>query len=88
MTEHLKSNAINSIALQLDEDVYGASGDFDRAEIHQRLVEAIRAEINFLYMESIPIDMVADLMQSLWEYMDRKSLEALVAERKRDFVAF
>ncbi|WP_256806333.1 hypothetical protein [Bradyrhizobium sp. Bra64] len=45
--DHLESHYIDSIALSLDEDVYGANGELDDLEIRSRLMEKIVAQCNY-----------------------------------------
>ena len=75
--EHLAHKTISNIALSLDEDVYGSNGDLDRWQIHDRLIENIHAATNYAYAESrlVPIDAVASLIRSVWEYKDRMCME-------------
>lgn len=44
--DHLDSDYIDRIALQLDGDVYGANGDLDHQEILDRLMETIVEKCN------------------------------------------
>jgi hypothetical protein len=72
--KHLKSNDIDLIALSLSEDVYGASGDFKESDIKPRLIEHIHRETDYHYATTgmMPVSVVADLIRSIWEFMDRK----------------
>jgi hypothetical protein len=77
--KHLSSNYIDIIALSLDEDVYGANGDLDDVEIKRRLIENIHARTDYAYAESelMPVWHAADLIKSVWAYIDRKYMELL-----------
>jgi hypothetical protein len=77
---HLESDFINEIALGLDEDVYGANGDLDEVQITERVIENIHDFTGDSYREAglIPVAHVARLIQSVWEYMDRKRLDEIV----------
>ena len=50
--KHLESNYINTIALSLNEDVYGANGDLDDFEIKERLIENIHNATGYAYAET------------------------------------
>jgi hypothetical protein len=85
---HLKSNYVDTIALQLDEDVYGASGDFNDREIRERLMQAIIKQCDLAprtprqYSADLPVlslEETADLILGVWEYMDRMQIEAVFA---------
>jgi hypothetical protein len=77
--KHLQSDDINDIALSLDEDVYGSNGDLDEFQIKERLLANIHASTNYQYADSgmIPIEVVASLIQGVWEYEDRKFMDEL-----------
>lgn len=88
--KHLAHDTTNTIALGLNEDVYGASGDFNEDQIKQRLIENIHRVTDYQYAASphaasglIPVWRVADLIRSVWEYMDRHETE-LMASLIRD----
>jgi hypothetical protein len=74
--KHLESEYIDDIVLGLDEDVYGANGDFNEHEIKQRLIENIhrRTDHQYAFSGRMPVWAVADLIRSVWEYMDRKAM--------------
>ena len=76
---HLKSDHINLFALGLAEDVYGSNGDLDELEIKQRLIEQIHAHADYQYAASgmMPVWATADLIRSVWEYMDRKYMDQI-----------
>ena len=64
--EHLTYKTINSIALGLDEDVYGSSGELDREEIHNRLIENIQGATGYAYEDGmLPIGVVANLIRGV-----------------------
>jgi hypothetical protein len=77
MTKHLESNYIDTIALSLDEDVYGANGDLDELEIKQNLIEKIHAHTDYQYVANgmMPVWAAADLIRSVWEQKDRDCVE-------------
>jgi hypothetical protein len=76
--KHLQSDHIDDIALSIHEDVY--YGGFDEFQIKERLIAKIRESINYRYAASgmIPIEVVASLIQGVWEYEDRKFMDQLV----------
>jgi hypothetical protein len=49
--KHLQSDTINDIALSLNEDVYGSSGDLDECQIKERLIENIHASTDYRYAD-------------------------------------
>src|SRR5262245_1156326 len=77
--KHLDCDHIDTIALCLDEDVYGANGDLSAAEIRRRLVENIHRETGHGYAKTgmIPVETVASLIQGVWQYEDRKYMDEL-----------
>jgi hypothetical protein len=80
--KHLASNSINEIALSLGEDVYGANGDLTDEQIRNRLVATIHVATDYQYTQTglLPVQLVAALIRSVWEYEDRK-LTKLLAEQ-------
>jgi hypothetical protein len=83
MPQHLEVDIINQIALGLDEDVYGASGDLSECEIIARLIENIHQATNYQATNgTLPIGEVAQLVRGVWEYMDRQYTEVM-AEQAR-----
>jgi hypothetical protein len=72
--KHLYSDYIDDIALGLDEDVYGANGDLDESQIKSRLIANIhrRTDCQYAANDMMPVWAAADLIRSVWEYMDRK----------------
>jgi hypothetical protein len=85
--KHLSSDIINNIALSLNEDVYGANGDLDTREIHERLITHIHHASDYAYAVSglVPVSAVADLIRSVWEYEDRKHMELLAQAANAGF---
>jgi hypothetical protein len=79
--KHLSSDHIDTIALDLDLDVYGANGDLDDGEIKKNLIENIHARTDYAYADTglMPVWHVADLIRSVWEHKDREHKE-LMAE--------
>jgi hypothetical protein len=75
--KHLQSDTINCIALSLDEDVYGSNGDLDEFQIRDHLIENIHAATGYQYGDTIPVHVVANLIQSVWEYEDRKYMDEI-----------
>ena len=71
--KHLEYDYINTIALELSEDVHGANGDLDDQEIKRRLIEAIHDHTDYAYHDTgmMPVWRAADLIRSVWEYMDQ-----------------
>jgi hypothetical protein len=86
--KHLSSDHINTIALSLSEDVYGANGDLHDVEITSRLIDHIHAATDYAYTDSerIPVWIAADLIQSVWEYMDRRYMELQAEALNNGFV--
>jgi hypothetical protein len=70
--EHLWSDHIDDLALGLDDDVY--HWDRDESEINERLIENIHQQTGHQYFRSgmMPVGAAANLIRSMWEYMDRK----------------
>jgi hypothetical protein len=74
---HLESDIIDDIALSLDEDVYGSNGDLTDKQINEHLIKNIRAETGYQFADAIPVEVVATLIRSVWEYEDRKYMGAI-----------
>ena len=69
---------INTIALSLDEDVHGANGDLNHEQIKDHLIANIHAETNYQYAKiGFPAWAVANLVWSVWAYIDRKYMEEI-----------
>jgi hypothetical protein len=69
---------IDTIALRLSEDVYGASGDLSEDEIFDRLIENIHMDTDYAYRDKgMPVHLVASLLKSMWRYMDENEKELL-----------
>lgn len=77
--KHLNSDHINDIALSLDEDVYGANGDLDESQIKSRLIMNIHYATDYQYVahDMMPVWAAADLIRSVWEYMDRRYMSEI-----------
>jgi hypothetical protein len=73
MNTERSDHYIDGIALQLSEDVHGASGDFDDLQIRTRLMEAIVARCNYhIYGHS---GIYEDFIQmSVEEHADKPAL--------------
>jgi hypothetical protein len=76
--KHLKSDHIDPIALGLNMDVYDGLSD---TEIKARMIERINAATERRYEagQIIPVAVVADLIRSAWEYMDRQQMDAVIS---------
>jgi hypothetical protein len=93
--EHLTSDYIDDIALQLDEDVYCANGDLSDEQIFDRLIEAIHRNTDYRFVDSgmIPVRQVAYLLKHMWEYQDRKFMNVegrvtkLIEQLRKDGLA-
>jgi hypothetical protein len=72
--KHLVSNRIDLIALQLDNDVYGASGDWSEAQIRKRLMKSIAEQHG---NDEWTLAQVADLVFGVWQHKDRDLMEML-----------
>ena len=75
--DHLKSDYINDIALQLDEDVYGANGELDDQEIRDRLMETIIDQCNYPVDGRVDVWQAANLILGVWKYKDRNLMNAI-----------
>jgi hypothetical protein len=84
--KHLMSDDINTIALSLDEDIYGANGDLDDQEIAERLIENIHRATDYRYFTGamVPIGTVASLIRNVWEYKDRKYMNLICTNAERE----
>jgi hypothetical protein len=89
MTWHLKSDHIDKIALQLDEDVYGANGDLSDHQIRYRLMEAIIVQLGVLkpvmdvHTPSLSLAQAADLILGVWRDKDRDYMNEMQRAEKR-----
>jgi hypothetical protein len=81
--KHLDATSIDEIALSLDEDVYGANGELTDKQILTRLIMTIHIETNYQYIRTglLPVEQVAALIKSVWEYKDRESTKLLAESR-------
>jgi hypothetical protein len=77
--KHLSFVTINEIAMSLNDDVYGASGDFTERQINERLISTIHHATDYAYANSglVPVSAVARLIRSVWEYQDRQYMTLL-----------
>jgi hypothetical protein len=74
----IKHLASDRIALSLDEDVHGTSGDLDDKQIESRLIENIHIETNYQYVaDGFPARVVAKLIRQVWEHKDRECAKSL-----------
>jgi hypothetical protein len=81
---HLKDKLISDIALQLDEDYYGANGDINEAQIRRRLMENICAAVDHSvsiekheYEPSLSLWAVASLITQVWKHKDADVHQAM-----------
>jgi hypothetical protein len=80
---HLRTGEIDSIALQLSEDVYGANGELDGMEVIKRLERTIAAECGLpanqhAHSPAITLAECATLVFGVWCAMDRSRNDALI----------
>ena len=70
--KHLIDHRGSSLAEQLHNDTYGS--DLTDSEIHDRLISSIHLNTDSIDIENnmVPIGRVADLIRSVWEYVDRE----------------
>lgn len=80
---HLETATINTIALNLDEDVYGANGDLTDEQINEHLIENIRDVTDYQFGDLIPVQIVANLIRRVWEHEDRKLMDATAEAHNR-----
>jgi hypothetical protein len=75
--KHLERRRPNLLALRLSDDVYG--GDLDDQQIKRRLIEEIhlRTDHEYAATDMMPVWHTADLIRSVWEYMDNRLMEVL-----------
>jgi hypothetical protein len=69
--EHLKSNHVCRLALQLDEDVYGAHGVLSDREIVERLAREIGSSNAIVRDGKLSVTMAVNLIISVWKHKDR-----------------